>query len=73
VRRRSRLPRHSVTKKSVFMWQKVRGEGEAHHEKRGPRWYDGVTIVDIFCAGAGKADGNDCIKAEDFADKSRDV
>ena len=49
------------------------GAWDAYHEECGSRWYDGITIVDVFCAGAGKADGDDGIEAEYFADKGCDV
>jgi hypothetical protein len=51
----------------------VRGEVEAHHEKRGPRWYDSAAIMNVLYAGARKADWDDGIEAEDFSDECSDI
>ncbi len=60
---------HSVTKLSIDV-RYGGGEVEAHHEKCSTRWYDGITIVDVFCAGSWEADWDNGVKAEDFSDKS---
>jgi hypothetical protein len=64
---------HSVTRIISIDKDYVRGEVEAHHEKRGPRWYDRVTILDIFYTGTRKADGDDGVEAEDFSDQCSDI
>jgi hypothetical protein len=46
---------------------------EACHEKGGPRWYDSVAILNVFYAGARKADGDDGVEAEDFSDECSNI
>ena len=73
MRRHSRLPMHSVTRMVSIDMAYIRGEVEAHHEKRGPRWYNRVTILNVFYAGPRKADGDDGVEAENFSDESSDI
>jgi len=63
----------SVTRMVSIDVSYVRGKVKAYHEKRSPRRYGSVTILNVFYAGARKADWDDGIEAEDFFDERSDV